>query len=299
MEGSSYNFLKNVIKVFSNLYKLNANIYNRLVFWMTQIIYLTDWLTTEYNLGKKMAFCGVSLVLTPTKKNPLPQSIPRKFFTDLKDLLNKIYIKLFITASTLIRSHAIKIILNVNHKTYSPEIDEPIKEILKIIQQYNICFEKSQLCSTIVLQFFNHIYHFMDSVMFNELLKFSSFSSHIGMNLKIGISELTRWKHGSLKKYYPNQPNLFIAFGDICSFEYISQVINVLVLNKTQFEDQIFVKNLFSRLSGMHLYTLLSRFVPDELAPHQVPHSVLEKFKASKGEPLEVDETLFCSIFQK
>jgi len=210
----------------------------------------------------------------------------------LKDILSKIYVKLFTAAASSLRPLVV-LIINSN--------GEPdLKQIISILQNYQDCFQKGKLCSTVVLQFFNQIYYFMDSVMFNKLLQFSSFSGQIGMNLKIVISELIGWKQANLKKYYSTQPNQYISFADICSFEYISQAINVLVLNKTQFVDQTFIENLFPRLSGIHLYILLSRFVPDELAPHEVPTSVLMKLKGDSNEEIvEVDEMLFRSILKK
>jgi len=185
--------------------------------------------------------------------------------------------------------------------------EDPTCVILATLNKHHVLFEKALLCSTLVLQYFNQIYRNMDAIMFNELFRyFPKFSGEIGVSIKLGISQLNWWKFENLRKYYTLKENSNPDFrwsplSDIGVFEYLSQAINVLVLDKVLFEDQNFVEQHFHNLSANHLFVLLARFIPDAMSPHEVPAELLEKLKAQCGgqELVPLDEAQNYSILTK
>lgn len=185
--------------------------------------------------------------------------------------------------------------------------EDPTCVILATLNKHHSFFEKALLCNTLVLQYFNQVYRNMDAFMFNELFRFfPNFSGENGVSIKLGISQLNWWKYENLRKYYTSKENphrdfRWLPLSEIGVFDYLSQAINVLVLDKALFEDENFVEQHFHNLSPNHLYELLARFVPDAMSPHEVPSELLEKLKAQcKGqEMVPLDEAQNYSILAR
>jgi len=170
LEKPDYLFPSDVIKLFQKTYKSSNHTIERLCFWLTQLVYLADWINTEYGIGIKISAYGVDLY---SVKSPRSSITVNHFWEELYKIILKIYRKLVKISTETITPLSHKIIgLQDNNIT--------LDELINMINKYYLIFIKKFVCEVVTIQFFNQMYKYMDSVMFNKLLQLEQFTESGG-----------------------------------------------------------------------------------------------------------------------
>eukprot|EP01126_Amoeba_proteus_P067473 TRINITY_DN9975_c0_g2_i4.p1 TRINITY_DN9975_c0_g2~~TRINITY_DN9975_c0_g2_i4.p1 ORF type:complete len:478 (+),score=103.81 TRINITY_DN9975_c0_g2_i4:192-1436(+) len=135
--------------------------------------------------------------------------------------------------------------------------------------------QKWKVYDHIVLQFFHQIYHYTDVALFNELLRKpeSYCSAERGFHIKLILSQLDDWKLSNLKSHAAME----ISLRSIGTMQFMNQVANLLVVEKTIMMDLQLVQSLFPSLTLDHLYYILLHFQPSHMSPNPVDSSILQQ----------------------
>jgi len=143
--------------------------------------------------------------------------------------------------------------------------------------------DKHFLYDSIVLQYFNQVYHFVDCTLFNELIQnvVKHSTAERGFYIKLLASEIESWAHVPLSKKAKNLGRDLSSL-NIGVLPHTTQSSNVLVLDKYLFTDEALVKELFPSLTSTQLLRILSKFQPSKVSPTPVPKAVL-KYVESMG----------------
>lgn len=136
-------------------------------------------------------------------------------------------------------------------------------------------FETFSVYNSIILQFFNEIYYFIDNFAFDYLKSNGSSlsSSEIGIQIKLAVSQLESWKMLTLKKFSLKGVSLT---NDIGPLSHLSQSAALMVVNKSILKDKEFVRNYFSSLNNEEIYYLLKNFSAKDKT-ELVPETILQE----------------------
>jgi len=151
-----------------------------------------------------------------------------------------------------------------------------LSPLLKQLDQALSDFESWKLYDSILFQFYSSIYSFIDETSITIFVQkpLLHCNADRGFHLKFIISRLDTWRVQHLKKF--TKPKKILLRFD---FEEMSELANLLVLDKNLFSDKDLIKSLFQKLTLRQLHYFLNHFKPTASNPQPVPTGILEKMK--------------------
>jgi len=176
-------------------------------------------------------------------------------------------------------------------------------DVINVLNQVLLFAEKYWLPSSVILQYFHQLYHFIDTLIFNGIFTFgrkSLISPHQsqsyctaerGIHLKIVCSELETWAVDSLSKHAKDYVKLtsknantgagnsqFQAISSPKLF-YSSQAASVMLIDKSVFNDKGLILEHFSGLTFGQIFGLILHYQPSKLSPASVPAGILKQLE--------------------
>lgn len=123
----------------------------------------------------------------------------------------------------------------------------------------------------------------LNALVMNALLRKEELTASTAYAVKMGVSRVEEWTTRSDKTHTV----LPIARG---ALEMVVAAANVLVIDKGVLaEPECSPRFIFPMLSATHILALLDRFVPDELAPDEVPDAVFAALREDAGDLVFLD----------
>jgi len=150
LEKPEYEFPDSIIKLFLKAYKSSGYTPDKLCFWMTQLVYLADWINTEFGIGCKISAYGIDLY---SLNSPSALITVNHFWEELYKLILKIYRKLVKITTETVTPLCHKIIDNLDNGI-------TLDELTEMINKYYLTFLKNFVCDVLIIQFVNQIYKY-------------------------------------------------------------------------------------------------------------------------------------------
>eukprot|EP01126_Amoeba_proteus_P066972 TRINITY_DN9791_c0_g1_i10.p1 TRINITY_DN9791_c0_g1~~TRINITY_DN9791_c0_g1_i10.p1 ORF type:complete len:535 (-),score=167.90 TRINITY_DN9791_c0_g1_i10:270-1874(-) len=268
----------------------------QLVFWMKQVCHFVITFITscpEENLDdRQMRTSGIPPLVPPGQRPEKPQTIPQKFISDLLTLLLTIYNKILEITYKCLDKNLINTVYHIFqedqqvHASKNLSSSLPDKDnrknmnnlVLVELTKMKKKLETWEIFDSIVVQFFNQVYQYIDFTLWNELLAkpWQYCTMERGFHIKYSVSQLQDWKFEyNMKKHLQSGQSL----QSVCNLNYMTEASNLMVLDKTLFTDKAVVNELFPTLSLNSIFYLLTNFQSSKMLPGAVPRSILEEFK--------------------
>eukprot|EP01124_Arcella_intermedia_P005026 TRINITY_DN12925_c0_g2_i1.p1 TRINITY_DN12925_c0_g2~~TRINITY_DN12925_c0_g2_i1.p1 ORF type:complete len:728 (+),score=259.19 TRINITY_DN12925_c0_g2_i1:207-2186(+) len=292
-DDADFGFLGKIIDVTRQAYQRSSNDINEIAFWLKQTTYLYDYFAKFFSKRYVIKKFGINIVVESADEIPNKE----RFLNELLVVILEIYkVLLALTYKDLG-----KLLIDVAFQTIDEKVVPETRvsqskirqsraatpkkppsqaptpsDITRLLSQVLSILDNHTLDLSIMIQYFNQIFHFIDGTIFNELMtnvaKYSV--AERGFFIKLAASEIENWGAINIEKRLKKQENSPFQWKGQLS--HVIESGTVLVLDKILFVDDSLVKELFPSLTGRQLHRLLSKFQPSELCPNPVPKETLK-----------------------
>jgi hypothetical protein len=291
LEKEDQTFTHSVTDAFYKIYKRSANVTELLCFWLSQLINLADWVNKEYIVGGKISVYGL-VISSNTSTSSCDTA--NSFWEAVYQMIIRYYRRLLKNITKALLPHCEPLIAK-DDNTIS------IANVIQILSSYYQTFTQNSFYNIIILQFFNQVYRYMGTVLFNRLVCSDVIMGQKGLTIKLSLSELENWKYTNLRPHYPKEATSppLISFKDLANLNIITQASKLVVLEKTIFSDLHFLKEQFPSLSYRQMYTILLKFHPDKYSPEEVSKDLMNKLfeQINNDDFVTLEENSIYSVF--
>jgi len=210
---------------------------------------------------------GIQIPTENKKSEQAKQSPFTAFSLGLEDEAFFIYSTLIKTLCNKTGAQLVNQIL-VQDIDMSLSID--VSDTVKELQDLFKIFKANYITDTVIYQFFNQIFYFINAKLFNELLKRPECCTcKRGLGIKMALSQFGQ-------VYLTD----VILHNIEMKLNLIIEAANFLVMDKlTLTEDDIVTT--FPTLNALQLKQILELFRPDQLAPSRVPTSIFKVIEST------------------
>jgi len=257
--------------------------------WTTMLYSVIERNSDDLIEKKDIHTKGIPLYPKPlSQKSPISILLTRMdliLFDIYTCMMKNIYGRLDSTWVPFILEHKVNILAS-NPMQTQPKLDKSVN-FITVFNEHLLQLKRQRVFNVIIRQFFNQVFYYASARLFNYLLKRRDLCTcGIGFQVKFAISYIEDWTMGldsELKE---------IIAPCLDQFSLLKEAANVLVIDKSVFNDQEMTHKIFTHINVLQMKQLLELFSTDKFYQDPVPSAVIKKLDMlckQVAEPLRLE----------